>query len=102
MKLPFVCWPPNVDFITARPSQYLFSICVLNILYQSRPEISKLWGAPPGALLVLLGGRVVCLRMIFIFNEIWTQGKYFGRHVAWMKYFTSQLVPVLAAHFVAG
>jgi hypothetical protein len=102
MKLPFVCWPPNVDFITARPSQHLFSICVLNILYQSRPDISKLWGAPPGALLVLLGGQVVYLRMIFIFNEIWTQGKYiyFGRHAAWMKYFTYQLV--LAAHFVAG
>jgi hypothetical protein len=35
------------------------------------------------------------MRDIFIFNEIRVQGKiYFGRHFAWLKYFTYHLVPV--------
>jgi hypothetical protein len=35
------------------------------------------------------------MRGIFTFKEIWTQDKiitYFGRHSAWLKYFTYHLV----------
>jgi hypothetical protein len=37
-----------------------------------------------------LGGReFVCMRDIFILNEVWTQDKntYFGRHFAWFGIF---------------
>jgi hypothetical protein len=54
--------------------------------------------APPrGALLVLWGS--FCMRDIIILNEIWAQDKtyiFFDRHIAWLKYFTRHLVPVLA------
>jgi hypothetical protein len=36
-----------------------------------RPEVLKLWGA----IGPLVGTRVVCMRDIFILNEIWVQGK---------------------------
>jgi hypothetical protein len=50
--------------------------------------------------LVLWGARVVCMRGIFILNEIWAQDKiYFGKHFAWLKYFTYRLVPVLAPNY---
>jgi hypothetical protein len=40
------------------------------------------------------------MRDILIFNEIRVQGKiYFGRHFAWLKYFTYHLVPVLAPNY---
>jgi D-alanyl-lipoteichoic acid acyltransferase DltB (MBOAT superfamily) len=41
------------------------------------------------------------MRDIFTLNEIWAQDKniYFGRHFAWLKYFTYQLVPVLAPNY---
>jgi hypothetical protein len=51
------------------------------------PEVSKLWGAPPGSAVGPLGGRVVCMRGIFILNEILVKDKMcFGRHCAWLKY----------------
>jgi hypothetical protein len=42
--------------------------------------------APRGALLVLLGRRVVCMRDIFILNEIWVQDKIYilvGTLLSW-------------------
>jgi hypothetical protein len=41
------------------------------------PEVSKLLGAPPGSAAGPLGGggRVVCMRGIFILNEIWVKNK---------------------------
>jgi len=55
-----------------------------------KAEVLKLWG------------QVVCMRDIFILNEIWAQDKiYFGKHFAWLKYFTYHLllVPVLAPNY---
>jgi hypothetical protein len=60
-------------------------------------------GHPPGGpVRPLGGGRVDCTRDMFIFNEIWAQGKiYIDRHFAWLKYFTyhSQSVPVLVPNY---
>jgi hypothetical protein len=59
-------------------------------------------GRPPrGALLVLFGATVVCLRAIFILDEIWTQDKsiYFGGNFAWLRYFTYHLVPKMAPNY---
>jgi D-alanyl-lipoteichoic acid acyltransferase DltB (MBOAT superfamily) len=40
------------------------------------------------------------MRDIFVLNEIWARDKiYFGRHFAWLKYFTYQLVQVLAPNY---
>jgi hypothetical protein len=40
-------------------------------------------------------GSASCLYERFILNEIWAHYKiYFGRHFAWLKYFTYRLVPV--------
>jgi hypothetical protein len=40
------------------------------------------------------------MRDIFILNKIWAQDKiYFGRHFAWLKYFTYHLQLVLAAKY---
>jgi hypothetical protein len=61
-------------------------------------EVPKLCPPPPGTLLVLW---VVCMRDVFIFNEIWAQDKIY--RVFWqvfrLKYFTYQLVPVLAPSY---
>jgi hypothetical protein len=56
-------------------------------------------GRPPpllGAFLALMG-RVVCMRDKFILNETQVQEKIyiFGRHMAWLKYFTYYLVSLL-------
>jgi hypothetical protein len=40
-----------------------------------RAEVTKLWGAPRGELLVLGGTRLVCMKGIFILNEMWKQNK---------------------------
>jgi hypothetical protein len=46
------------------------------LVRETRPEVLKLWGAPPeGAQLVLCGGRVGCTRDIFLLNEMWIQSK---------------------------
>jgi hypothetical protein len=37
--------------------------------------VIKLWGAFPGALLVLCGSEGFYMRFIFIFNKIWAQDK---------------------------
>jgi hypothetical protein len=51
--------------------------------------VGPLWG----------GGARVCMMDLLIFNEIWTQGKiYFIIYFACLKYFTYQLVPVLASN----
>jgi hypothetical protein len=55
--------------------------------------------ATRGALLVLWGERVVCMRDIFILNEVWKQHKTFLKHFAWMTYFTFHLVTVLAPNY---
>jgi hypothetical protein len=54
--------------------------------------------ASQGAPLVLKGGRVYCMRDIFILNEMWVKGKIynFDRHFAWFNYFTYLLVSALA------
>jgi hypothetical protein len=39
------------------------------------------------------------MRDIFILNQIWAHGKFVYRYFAWMKYFTYQLVPVLAPNY---
>jgi hypothetical protein len=65
------------------------------------PEVPKMC-PPPGTLLALWEGRVVCMRYLFILDEIWTQDKiyiYFCRHFAWLKYFTYQLLPILAPNY---
>jgi hypothetical protein len=43
------------------------------------------------------GGRVYCMRDIFILNEMWVKGKIyiFDRHSAWFNYFTYLLVSAL-------
>jgi hypothetical protein len=52
------------------------------------------------ALLELWVARVFCVRGIFILNEMWTQDKtYFDNYFAWLKYFTYQLVTVLAPNY---
>jgi hypothetical protein len=43
----------------------------------SSAEVPKPWGAPPGGPCWTSGGRLVCTRDIFIFNEIWTKGKIY-------------------------
>jgi hypothetical protein len=48
--------------------------------YKHIPDVPKLWGAPPGALLALWwwgggGERVVYKRDRFILNEMWAQDK---------------------------
>jgi hypothetical protein len=45
-----------------------------------RKEVPKLWDLTGGAVGCLRGRRVVCMRGIFILNEIWAI--YFGRHSA--------------------
>jgi hypothetical protein len=48
-------------------------------------EVPKLWGAlAREARLSSGGGGVVCMRHIFISNEIWAI--HFGRHFAWFKF----------------
>jgi hypothetical protein len=49
---------------------------------------SKLWSMLPGKAAGLLGGRVVCMKNMFTFNEYGRKIKYiryFGRHFAWLK-----------------
>jgi hypothetical protein len=59
--------------------------------YGARP----LWGVDGP-----LGGGFVCMRGIFILNEIWTQHKtYFDSHFACLTYFTHHLVLVLAPNY---
>jgi hypothetical protein len=41
-----------------------------------------------GAVGPLAWAHVVCTWDIFILNEIRAHGTYFGRHFAWLKYFT--------------
>jgi hypothetical protein len=47
----------------------------------NNPEVSKVWGAPPGRGAVgplgVGGSPVVCMRDVFISNEIWAQGKIY-------------------------
>jgi hypothetical protein len=51
-----------------------------------KAQVPKLWGAlPPGVQLVLWGGG--------------ERGKMFGRHCAWLKYFTYHSVLVLALNY---
>jgi hypothetical protein len=57
---------------------------------------------PPGGVARPLGegARVVCVRDIFILNEVWAQHKtYIFRHISWMTYFTHHFVPVLAPNY---
>jgi hypothetical protein len=49
-----------------------------------------------GALLVLCGARVVCMRDVFILDEISVQD---GRHFASFKNFAYHLVSVLAPNY---
>jgi hypothetical protein len=52
-----------------------------------------------------LGGWASCFCEIHIYFERimgTRQNMYFDTHFAWLKYFAYHLVPVLAAHFVAG
>jgi hypothetical protein len=43
-----------------------------------RAEVPNLWDMPPGEALLALGGAwVVCMRDIFILNEIWVQDKIY-------------------------
>jgi hypothetical protein len=43
-------------------------ICAL-----TTPEVLKVWGTPRRAPLVLWGGRVHCMRDVFILIEMWVQ-----------------------------
>jgi hypothetical protein len=57
---------------------------------------------PPGrgAVGPLGGGRLDCVRNIFIWNEIWAKSKiHIDRHFLWLKYFTYHLVPVLDPNY---
>jgi hypothetical protein len=47
---------------------------------------------PGDAVNHLREARTVCMRDMFILNEIWAQDKmlHFGTHVDWLKYFTCQ------------
>jgi hypothetical protein len=58
-------------------------------------------GHPGGVFGPLGRERVVCVRDIFILNEIWTQDKiaYYDRHFACLKYVTCQSVPVLDRNY---
>jgi hypothetical protein len=48
------------------------------LVRETRPEVLKLWGAPPeGAQLVLWDGRVGCTRDIILLNEMWVQSKIY-------------------------
>jgi hypothetical protein len=60
-----------------------------------------MWGALPGGRCLSPGwARVVCIRNIFILNEIWTQNKIYSvRLLAWLKYFTYHSGPVLAPNY---
>jgi hypothetical protein len=63
-----------------------------------RSEVPKLYGPPPGGRCWSSGGaRVVCMRDIFILNEIWAQHKTY----ILVGTFTYHLllVPVLAAFY---
>jgi hypothetical protein len=56
-----------------------------NSLDEYMSEVLKLWGAPLWEVAVGLldGARGVCMRGIFILNEIWTEDNiYFGMHFA--------------------
>jgi hypothetical protein len=62
----------------------------------SKVEVRKLWGKTPEGRYWLSGWGVVCIRDIFILNDIWTQDKtYFGRKFNALKYSTYHLVPLL-------
>jgi hypothetical protein len=58
-----------------------------------------------GAVGLLGRGRVVFIRDISALNEIWVKDIlytiYFGRHFAWLKYFTyhTLLLPLLATNY---
>jgi hypothetical protein len=65
-------------------------------------EVPKLWSAPPwGGLLVLAGReRVVCMRDIYCERNMGLRwNTYFGRHFAWLKYFTYHLVLVTTQNY---
>jgi hypothetical protein len=77
-----------------RGSQILYA-CLKNL--RTEVDVLKLWAPERG------GGGVGPLRGMsclydghVYLDEIWTQNLYFGRHFAWLKYFTYHLVPVLA------
>jgi hypothetical protein len=55
-------------------------------------RVSESVGLHPWGRLWLFGGRELFVRDIFILNETQMQDKiYFGRHFAWLKYFTYHL-----------
>jgi hypothetical protein len=72
--------------------------CPLIELYQRLSNCeARLWRE--GAVGTLGGGvRVVCMRNIGR-NMDAGQNTYFGRHFAWLKCFTHQLVPILAPNY---
>jgi hypothetical protein len=61
---------------------------------------------PQGGKVGPLGVQDVCMRVIFILNEIWTQDKiyiyiyiYIDRHYAWLIYVIYHLLQVLAPNY---
>jgi hypothetical protein len=68
-----VCSPNNLEFITA-----LVNNVRISGLEFPRTEVSKLSPPPPGRVRCWSSGgreRVVRMMDMFIFNEIWAQGK---------------------------
>jgi hypothetical protein len=65
------------------------------------PEVMKLWGAPPGGADGPHVGRELIVWGIYMFSMKYEcKVKYtFWQTFAWLKYFTYQLVPVLAPNY---
>jgi hypothetical protein len=57
-------------------------------------EVPKLWSAPPPR-----GGHCWYKGHIYLKYEHNIKYIYFGRHFAWLKYFTYQLVPIQAPNY---
>jgi hypothetical protein len=84
----------------------IFYSSFYNAFSANRPEVPKLrgapWGAPPGGRRWSSGGRASCSYAEHIYFERNMGAKwniYFGKHFAWFKYFTYQLVPALAPNY---
>jgi hypothetical protein len=59
----------------------------------SIPEVPKLWSAPLGGASCLFEGY------IYFERNLGSGLNMYGRHFAWLKYFTYRLVPVLAPKY---
>jgi hypothetical protein len=76
-------------------------VCLLIACFKSQTRGSQTVGrAPRGGGSCPSGGPVVSVRDIYFEQNMGSrQNIYFGRHFAWLKYFTYRLVPVLAPNY---